>query len=110
MKFAWLLLIVAPCQNGEAVSLRGVVAVVAGMIDGCDDKAGFGQRLRGVVVAAKPTAPTVRNQDERKLRPYDGTILDAWQRYIDGRRQFAERYIFRLACAWIPNRAGQTGI
>src|SRR4051794_30769376 len=45
--------------DGEVVGLRGVVAVVAWMVDGGDDKAGIGQRLCGVMMCAEPPGATV---------------------------------------------------
>jgi len=47
------------------------------MIDGCDYKASVGQRLCSVIVTAEPTAPTVRENNKRQLRPNNGTILYA---------------------------------
>ena len=96
-------------QDGQAVALGGVVAVVAGMIDSCYDKASVCQRLCSVIVTAEPTASTVRENNKRQLRPWNGTILYTRQLNIDGRRKFAERYIFRFAYAWIPNSASQVG-
>jgi hypothetical protein len=40
--------------NRQTVALRGIVAVVARMTDGRDDKAGIGQRLCGVMMDTEP--------------------------------------------------------
>ena len=96
--------------DGQVVALRGVVAVVAGMVDGGDDKAGIGQRLCGVMMCAEPGASAVRENNQRQFCPCDGTILYAHQAEIGGHRERAERHNFWLCGAWIPDRACQAGI
>ncbi len=44
---------------------------------------------------------------QRQLRARDGTILHAREPHFDGRLKIAERYMFRFACARIPDGAGE---
>lgn len=80
------------------------------MIDGRDDEAGIGQRLRGVVMLAEPAAPTVRKDDEGAFRAYGGTVLRPLQVEIRTDRKAAQRHMRRLRCARIPDRACERGI
>lgn len=66
--------------------------------------------LRGVVMLAEPAAAAVREDHQRELRPRDGTILHALQVEISTDRKPAQRYVRRLCCARIPDRACECGI
>jgi hypothetical protein len=80
------------------------------MVDGGDDKARVGQRFLNVMVRPEPTATAVRDNDQRQLCPGDRTVLHGLKWIDKGHRKTAERYIFRLPCAWIPNGACQIWI
>lgn len=70
----------------QRIAPRGVADRIAGMIDGGDNEAGIGQRLRRVVLLAEKSTPSVRVDDERQLCARDGTILRAFQAEIGGDR------------------------
>jgi hypothetical protein len=59
---------------------------------------------------AEPPAPAVGENNQRQLRARDGTILHARQPNFDGRLNIAERDMFRLAGAWIPDGAREIRI
>src|SRR3954452_3944857 len=50
---------------------------IAGMVQRRDHKAGLSQRRRGIMMAARPSAPAVRDNDQRQPLAGDGTILHA---------------------------------
>ena len=62
------------------------------------------------MMSAEPPAATVRDNDQRQLRPGDGTILHAHQPKIFRHREVAERDMFRLPGARIPDGACQAWI
>jgi hypothetical protein len=62
------------------------------------------------VIHGEPSATTVGENNQRQLRSFEGTILHACQLNSGGRREIAERYIFRFPCAWILDSARQDGI
>src|SRR5260370_2555135 len=80
------------------------------MIDSGDDKAGISHRLCSVMTCAEPPGATVGENNQRQLCPRDGTILHTHQAKIGGHRQGAERYMFRLPCAWIPDSTCQAWV
>jgi hypothetical protein len=58
------------------------------MINGCDDKAGISQRLYSVMMRAEPCAPTVGENNQRKLR--SRCLLIIRDMMFGNRRHFRE--------------------
>lgn len=89
----------------QCLALRGIVAVVTRMTDGCNDKAGISQRLCGVTMETEPAAATVGEDNQRQLRASERTIFHTVKRIGKGHREAAKPHALRLRCAWIPNSA-----
>ena len=64
------------CRS-EKLTRKRVFAVIAWMINGCDDEAGIGQRLCSVMMHGEPPAPTVGEDNQRQLLPSHGTVFHA---------------------------------
>lgn len=97
------------CQNGKAVSLRGIVSIVTRKVDRGDDKSSVCQGLHRVIVLSEPTTASVRDDHEWQVRSCDGTVLRTFNRFNELDSEFAEGHSLRRCCARVPYSASQIG-